>query len=187
MTINDYKETQVERGCVSSIAEIAVAKTLKSLKVDYKREVEFGLLKNHYFDFYLPVVGIIVEFDGKQHRTPDNIYDKGDGNAFQVRLDRDRIKNKFCKEHGILMVRIRWSQLKDLKGILSKILRDHHRGLTSIAFNKHRPVVISTIKVKKEQRKVKLKEKRVAKQLKICKKDAEISRLNAIIEELQKK
>ena len=62
------------------------------------------LKKPLVFDFFLPVHNILIEFDGEQHIRPVEIW--GGEKTFQLQRKRDEIKNNYCKNNGITLVRI---------------------------------------------------------------------------------
>lgn len=53
------------------------------------------------FDIYIPSMNVVIEYDGPQHTIP--IF--GD-EEFKNSLYRDNIKNKYCAERGIRMIRV---------------------------------------------------------------------------------
>lgn len=80
----------------------------------YEREKKFDSLVSPYsgkplrYDFYIPDINLIIEFDGKQH------YDTRTSSLFtKEKYDRirahDKIKNKFCKKNDINLIRIKYS------------------------------------------------------------------------------
>lgn len=90
-----------------SSGERKVRITLEQLKIEYKQQYSFSeckrinLLK---FDFYLPDYNCCVEYDGEQHFEPSNFF--GGEEAFKERQERDEIKNQFCREQNIRLIRI---------------------------------------------------------------------------------
>ena len=46
----------------------------------------------------------MIEFDGEQHIRPVERW--GGEKAFQLQRKRDEIKNNYCKENGIALIRI---------------------------------------------------------------------------------
>lgn len=75
-------------------------------------------LKNIHFDFYLPEENICIEFDGEQHFRPIDYF--GGENTFKLTQKRDKIKNKYCKNNNIKLLRIKYDEniTKKLKSIL---------------------------------------------------------------------
>ena len=58
-----------------------------------------------YFDFYLPEHNTCIEYDGKQH---DNIVELWGGEKdFIKRKQRDNVKNEYCKNNNIILIRIK--------------------------------------------------------------------------------
>ena len=70
------------------------------------------------FDFYLPKLNIIIEFDGKQHFAPIKFF--GGINEHKNIQIRDNIKNKYCKENKIYLIRIPYYE--NVEDILKKEL-----------------------------------------------------------------
>jgi hypothetical protein len=99
--------------CRESRGEKYVAAVLKNLNIHFERQKYFkdckGIKGKKYcrklpFDFYLPEFNAVIEFDGAQHYNPILFY--GGANAFSLTQQRDQIKNQYCKDKGINMIRI---------------------------------------------------------------------------------
>lgn len=98
--------------CIESKGEIFVGKILKSLNIIFDRQKKFedckGLNKKRCrrlpFDFYLPQYNSIVEYDGKQHFQPIDLY--GGEEGFKRVQIYDKIKNEYCLNNNIKMIRI---------------------------------------------------------------------------------
>jgi len=61
------------------------------------------------FDFYLPTLNTVIESDGEQHYMPVNfggISDEKANQEFEKCKIRDGIKNKYCKDNDIKLIRI---------------------------------------------------------------------------------
>lgn len=56
------------------------------------------------FDFYLRDYNTVIEYDGRQHFEPVNYW--GGKEKFEVLQNHDAIKNKYCEDHGIQIVRL---------------------------------------------------------------------------------
>ena len=63
------------------------------------------------FDFYLPDYNLCIEYDGKQHYEPVNLFGGMDG--FIKRQKNDNIKNQYCLLHDIGLVRIPYTYSKE--------------------------------------------------------------------------
>ena len=70
------------------------------------------------FDFYLPDYNTCIEYDGEQHFSALKIW--GGEKAFRETQKRDQIKNKYCRDKNISLIRIRYDEdvTEKLKAIL---------------------------------------------------------------------
>ncbi len=59
------------------------------------------------FDFYLPSVNTCIEYDGRQHFKPISIW--GGDDALIKTKERDNIKTAFCRENGVILIRIKYT------------------------------------------------------------------------------
>ena len=87
----------------------------------YKRKLQF--------DFYLPDLNIIIEYDGVQHFQSID-YFGGDEN-FKIQEIKDDIKNSYCQSNNISMIRLPyWLSDKEIEEILlndiNQILKDNN-------------------------------------------------------------
>lgn len=104
---------------MQSYGEYIIEKALKSRNINYKRQVTFksltgirgGILR---FDFGIydkddKLLGLI-EYDGEQHFTDynDNYYITEFEliNDINIVKENDKIKNKFCKDNNIQLIRL---------------------------------------------------------------------------------
>lgn len=97
-------------GCISSKGELKIANLLKKLGISFNREKWFKECRNPktnqvlYFDFYLPDYNTCIEYDGEQHCIASTNW--GGEEAFESNLYRDNIKNQYCKDNDIKLIRI---------------------------------------------------------------------------------
>jgi hypothetical protein len=66
-----------------------------------------------YFDRYLPKYNILIEVDGEQHFRPvqfEGISLEKANKNFERQQTNDLTKNKYCKEHNIKLIRIRYDE-----------------------------------------------------------------------------
>jgi len=64
--------------------------------------------KPHKFDFYLPDLQVMIEYDGEQHFKPIERF--GGQRAFERTQQADLDKNKFCFDREIKLIRIKYDQ-----------------------------------------------------------------------------
>lgn len=110
------------RKCSSSKGQSKIRKILKELNLKFTEEQIFEGCKNKLplpFDFYLPEHNICIEFDGIQHYEPIEFF--GGIKKFEERVKMDKIKNEYCKNYNIRLIRIKYNENINLKlsGFLS--------------------------------------------------------------------
>lgn len=100
-------------GCLkTSYGAQQIEKFLIQLKISYEKEKTFPTLKNPKtgkslrFDFYLPILNTVIEYDGEQHFKESPILKE-----YQY---RDNIKNQWCKNNNIRLIRISYKDLKQI-------------------------------------------------------------------------
>ena len=94
--------------CNESKGEKIIEQFLLKNKIEYTRQKKFDDCINKRklpFDFYLPEYNYCIEFDGRQHF--DSIdYFGGDENLEYIK-NNDSIKETYCKENNIKLLRIK--------------------------------------------------------------------------------
>ena len=114
--------------CKISEGEKRIMLFLNNHKIKYHHEHTFGNCKDKRelrFDFYIAKLNTVIEFDGIQHFYPYSFtYGKTDKSTMIKNLDdcqrRDNIKNKYCEENNIKMIRIPYWDYKNIEEILTK-------------------------------------------------------------------
>ena len=99
--------------------------------IDYEPQKTFddcvGNAEPLPFDFYIPSANMAIEYDGEQHfRSVD--YFGGD-KKFEERINYDKIKNQYCDDNDIFLVRIPYTitgegLTKMLDGAIKPIIDD---------------------------------------------------------------
>jgi hypothetical protein len=92
---------------------------LESNKIDYTPQHGFKDCKYKQvlnFDFYLPKYNICIEFDGRQHFEPVEKF--GGVEEFELTKIRDSIKNSYCEDNNIKLIRIPYTKLNKIDEIL---------------------------------------------------------------------
>lgn len=72
------------------------------------------------FDFYLPELNVIIEYDGKQHFESVDYFGGIDG--LLVTQKHDQIKNEFCDKNGIKLLRIPYYKFDKIEEELNNFL-----------------------------------------------------------------
>lgn len=98
--------------CNLSLGEIKIMNYLKDNKIKYNHQHKFDNLKGIknflLFDFYLPEYNLCIEFDGKQHYEPIDFF--GGEKGLLILQKNDDLKNKYCKENNINLLRIKYDE-----------------------------------------------------------------------------
>ena len=98
-------------GCLKiSKGEDKIINLLKNLNIDFIYQKTYNDCRNPknnailYFDFYLPTYNILIEYDGEQH-FKSNLSWFNENNVKEIQY-RDSIKNDYCCENNIPLIRI---------------------------------------------------------------------------------
>ena len=73
------------------------------------------------FDFYLPDINTIIEFDGRQHFSETNFFSY----SYEKTKKHDEIKNNYCNINNIDIIRIPYWKINNIDIILDKALNLH--------------------------------------------------------------
>ena len=112
------------RQCKSSSGERLIESYLIKHNLRYKSEKKFKNCKDKKelpFDFYLPEQNLCIEYDGIQHFKPIEFF--GGQNTFDKRKKHDQIKNNFCDNNNISLIRINYLEIKEISNILNNKIK----------------------------------------------------------------
>lgn len=111
-----------------SKGEYTIRIFLENHQIKFEQEYTFNNCKDKNvlpFDFYLPDYNKIIEYDGKQHYSCED-WGKVDGTvAHQLTVKHDNIKNNYCKDNNISLLRIPYWEYSNIDTILHKELNLH--------------------------------------------------------------
>ena len=97
--------------CKSSKGEKSVEAKLIELGIDFIFQKTFDDCRNPktnrklFFDFYIPKYNCCIEFDGQQHFGINLNGYKLSEDFFEKQKFRDEIKNKYCRDNGIKLIK----------------------------------------------------------------------------------
>lgn len=89
--------------------ETEIHNFLRKYKINFKEKYK---LDDIVFDFYLPLLRVCIEFDGRQHFEPIEkfggveMYDK-------IKLN-DKVKNDYCEENYIELIRVKYDNMDNI-------------------------------------------------------------------------
>ena len=114
--------------CFMSSGEKAVMDTLDSLSIVYKEQYRFSDLADatHLrFDYYLPYQNKAIEYDGIQHFQPirfNGISQEQANKNFEITQKHDKMKNDYCKQNGIPLLRIPFFNYENIDKLVKEFL-----------------------------------------------------------------
>lgn len=113
--------------CKATYGEQKIRSYLELHKIQYFFQYKFQECKNIFelpFDFYLPQYNMCIEYDGQQHFKPVSF--SGDKSVAEQNFAKtqynDKIKNKYCQDNNIFLLRIGYWDFKNIEQILNKHL-----------------------------------------------------------------
>jgi len=123
-TVSKHLSGQGCRYCNSkSIGEEYIKLYLDKEKISYIRQKGFDecrYINKLSFDFYLPELNTLIEFDGIQHYKPIKHF--GGNKEYNDVVKRDECKNKWCLENKIKLIRISYLDKTKIDDILKNSL-----------------------------------------------------------------
>lgn len=106
---------------VFSKGEKTVEKTLQNLGITYLPQYTFSDCRDKNmlpFDFYLPDINKCIEYDGQHHFYPvafNGISEEHAKENHMKTMKHDDIKNDYCKNNNIELLRIPYYNFKDIE------------------------------------------------------------------------
>jgi hypothetical protein len=115
-------------GCIDSVGEFTIAKTLSDNNITFSKEYTFEKCKDKHrlpFDFCVfdnnEEILCLIEFDGIQHYQAvrfNGMTDESAQESFLTCQYHDKLKNSFCAVNGIPLLRIKYDQLDDVNDVV---------------------------------------------------------------------
>lgn len=109
--------------------ENRIAEVLTTLNIHYESQYIFKDCKYVQvmpFDFYIPSLNLCIEYDGEQHFKPicfgGSYTEEELQERFKIRKLKDEIKNTYCKDNNIKLLRIPYTEFENIETILKNNL-----------------------------------------------------------------
>jgi very-short-patch-repair endonuclease/Zn ribbon nucleic-acid-binding protein len=105
--------------CIVSNGENKIINFLIENNIQFKHQKIFDdckYIKKLRFDFFIKEKNTVIEFDGQQHFSPIEIF--GGDEQYRKNIIKDNIKNKYCEEKNIKLIRIPFTEIENIKEIL---------------------------------------------------------------------
>lgn len=105
-------------GCIKSKGEWKVSNILTENNIVFEKQKTYDDLRNKNwgvlrYDFYVPEGNYLIEYDGQQHFHYTNL-GWNDKEHYEKVKENDSIKDEYCRENGIPLIRIPYTQFDDL-------------------------------------------------------------------------
>ena len=126
-------------GCLNSYYNCVIDEYLGDIDIEHTSEYTIFYKGNRYrFDFYLPDYNTFIEYDGSQHYEPTRYYgnniEKNTQLFFKIQ-ERDEMKNQYCREYNINLLRIPYWESKNIKTIINNYLqRLNEKGSNNLEY-----------------------------------------------------
>ena len=112
--------------CNSSKGEVKISNILTTNNVKFQTQKKFNPLGRKSFDFYLPEYNLCIEYDGRQHF--ESIDHFGGKESLKTQKCNDKVKNKFCENNNIDLLRIPYWEYDKIEYIVyEKIIKYHDK------------------------------------------------------------
>lgn len=113
-------------GCLKSQWNMYINQLLTKKEIEHQCEYAIYIDDKHYwFDFYLPQYNLFIEYDGEQHFYPVSFGadEFTTQKNFELIQKRDKIKDEYCNENGINLLRIPYWEKDNIETIINNCLQ----------------------------------------------------------------
>ena len=108
--------------CKKSNGEARIMNYLNNNKIKFEQEYHINIKgKCLRFDFYLEKYNMTIEYDGQQHFKPVDKF--GGEEEFKNTQLRDKLKNQYCKDNNIKLIRIPYYDFNNIENILDNLFK----------------------------------------------------------------
>ncbi len=98
---------------------------LRAKKLDFETQKRFTDCKDKRclpFDFHVPSENLLIEYDGIEHFTPIGFGGNSEKNYNETKK-HDQLKDEYCKNKGIKLLRISYEEFDNIEEILQKSIQ----------------------------------------------------------------
>ena len=109
--------------CYKTSGERLIMKILNSYKINFERQKKFTDCRNIHelpFDFYITSMRLCIEFLDKNHFNKDFEH-------FEKLKINDKIKNDYCEDNYINLIRIKYDEVDNIESILKSSIMAHKK------------------------------------------------------------
>lgn len=120
-----------------STLELYIDEVLKRNNIDYISQYKYDDCRNVnklLFDYYLPRYNLLIEVDGQQHFMPHRF--SKDIKKFADTLYNDAIKNSYCEDNNIPLLRIPYFEINKSESMIMNEINKYVNTEITIENNK---------------------------------------------------
>lgn len=116
--------------CAFSKGERKITEVLSSLHTSYIPQYKFADCRNKVplsFDFYLPELNTLIEYQGQQHYEPVDFGGMGKKRSitkYEENCQRDQIKRDYALNNKISLIEIPYWEYDNIDSILLRVIQD---------------------------------------------------------------
>ena len=111
--------------CTVSIGERKIKEALNLCGIQFVPQYFFDDCKMNKrvmpFDFFLPDLSTVIEFDGAQHYKAIDHF--GGQDEFELVQKRDRFKTEYCKSNNINLIRIPYTDINNIEQYIEPLAK----------------------------------------------------------------
>ena len=122
--VSNHLSGQGCQRCRSSLGEARIGQFLEMNGIEYIDQFAFENCRYRY-DFCIPDLKILIEYDGEQHFRPVDYF--GGLEGFRKTQERDGDKNFLAKAHRFILIRVPYHCFDRLEMYLSRAIDKHFR------------------------------------------------------------
>lgn len=117
-----------------SRGEMFIKSYLKKKNIEFEQQFYFDDLKLEnklLFDFYIKDMNLLIEFDGEQHFREIEYFTRTA--PFEKVIEADILKDNYCKNNKIRLLRIPFWELYNVERILEVLFENKNKDITFIS------------------------------------------------------
>ena len=131
-----YSKNTQSCGCINSVGEQLIFKYLTNKNINFTKQysdLNCKSIKTLRFDFSVFIhnkLSFLIEYDGEQHFYPvrfNGMTVEKSLVAFEENKLRDEIKNEYCTNNNILLLRIPYWEMKNIGAILDIYINNYNQ------------------------------------------------------------
>lgn len=116
--------------CKNSKGCFKIENILKDKRISFIKEHAFSDCRGDFlplrFDFFIPSHNIAIEYDGQQHFKPTKFHNRMTETQINEMFDKvikyDKIKELYCQQKNISLIRISYKTIKNADGMIHRIM-----------------------------------------------------------------